>query len=346
MKTQIIKIIPCLLAGFILSACVGAVTVPEGKGEPANPCIANPFGDSCDSADFNDARKAVCVGSNSERCIPIITRVCEADSLDALCADRETYYSAQRRACLGNNTDPRCELTITRVCDADSLDAVCNGLTAYFPMQRTICTDEINSDRCLPIIARICGMNAFDALCQLSNLTLDDLPAPSNSSFLKTSFNTPFGRCSRSDSSAGDAVTSCFVAIPLTINIIPLNNTNTGTATYAGSVSIQHIDNHDGAMCNQGRCRDNFFQALTENIDIIVDFRNSTLSYSGFVSSSDNPFNINGNFTDRGILTGKVNFRSAETPLYGLIGQVEAIGVFSNGHGFAGGFTATRQPAE
>ncbi len=30
MKTQIIKIIPCLLAGFILSACVGAVNLPAG----------------------------------------------------------------------------------------------------------------------------------------------------------------------------------------------------------------------------------------------------------------------------------------------------------------------------
>ena len=38
MKTQIIKIIPCLLAGFILSACVGAVNIPsdvaEKKTEP------------------------------------------------------------------------------------------------------------------------------------------------------------------------------------------------------------------------------------------------------------------------------------------------------------------------
>ncbi len=33
MKTQIIKIIPCLLAGFILSACVGAVNVPSEIAE-------------------------------------------------------------------------------------------------------------------------------------------------------------------------------------------------------------------------------------------------------------------------------------------------------------------------
>ncbi len=33
MKTQIIKIIPCLLAGFILSACVGAVNLPSSETE-------------------------------------------------------------------------------------------------------------------------------------------------------------------------------------------------------------------------------------------------------------------------------------------------------------------------
>ncbi len=33
MKTQIIKIIPCLLAGFILSACVGAVNIPSSVAD-------------------------------------------------------------------------------------------------------------------------------------------------------------------------------------------------------------------------------------------------------------------------------------------------------------------------
>ncbi len=97
MKIQIIKIIPCLLAGFILSACVGSVSVPaddmkkmddpetqkmvevetetmvEPKIPPPNPCIANPFGDGC-----NDyGQQSFCgirANAGDSRCATILGR--------------------------------------------------------------------------------------------------------------------------------------------------------------------------------------------------------------------------------------------------------------------------------
>ena len=162
MKTQIIKIIPCLLVGFILSACVGAVNLADGA---THPCIATPFSDTCGGAEFNDARKAACIGSNSNQCAPIITRVCEADSLDALCADRETYYSAQHTACRGESDSARCALTITRVCDANPLDALCTGKEAYYSVQKTACESEPNSYRCTATYTRVCDGDVFSPYC-------------------------------------------------------------------------------------------------------------------------------------------------------------------------------------
>ncbi len=181
MKIQIIKIIPCLLAGFILSACVGAVNVPEGAVDsiktsvedkepepivvkPANPCIANPFGDTC-GADFNNARKAICTESNSNQCAPIIKRVCEADSLDALCADEESYFLAQYATCRRNNTNPRCALTIRRICDNNIFDRLCDGLATYYPAQKTACASELNSARCVSTIRRVCENDIFNRYC-------------------------------------------------------------------------------------------------------------------------------------------------------------------------------------
>ncbi len=427
MKTQIIKIIPCLVAGFILSACVGAVNLAEGaldSPETAlinrcimddnanasscasivedNPCITDPFDVACDitftnfyktaqanrisfcrdnydsdfcqsagdaiknicladpfdslcfivsASSYNNARETTCADEpTSSRCEATVYRVCFSDSFNTLCLGNERYYHAQQRACTNNNTDPRCESTIARVCSVDSLDAVCNGLTAYFPMQKTACADEPNSSRCHPTIVRVCGLNAFDALCQLSNLTLRDIPTRPNGFFSQNTVNmrdnTPSASCSRSYSSSTGARSSCYVHIPNIISIKPLNDANTGTATYAGSVVLQHLDNHFSPNCNRDRCRYNYKRSLTKNIDIIADFGNNTLSYSGDWGSSDTAFNINGNFTDRGILTGTVNFNTTEAPLIGLIGQDEAIGVFSTGNSnkkFAGGFTATRE---
>ncbi len=421
MKIQIIKIIPCLLAGFILSACVGAVNIPSSVAEkktesdpvikktavviiddkePAHPCIANPFRDTCDSADFNNARKAVCVGSNSERCAPIIKRECESDSLDALCDGLEKYFTAQYRACESDNMNPRCNSTTARICKVDSLDAICNGLetyftmqyeackaynydhrcnsttarvcgadsldiicnglTAYFPAQKIACETVPNSERCAPTRARICHETPFSALCQSNNLTGYDLRLMSGLldgiGGIFDSYNEPpTAYCSYTRSRRGEVYNQyvCIIEIPELIDIQPLNDTNTGTATYAGSVWFQYAFNP--ALIDIGHRSDNPLNtisdnnpAITKNINIIANFDDKTLTYSGNLGSGDNPFNINGSFTDRGILTGTVDFKSIESPLIGLIGQDEAIGIFRvhaliGNKSFAGGFTATRE---
>ena len=146
----------------------------------------------------------------------------------------------------------------------------------------------------------------------------------------------------------------CIAKIPNLINIKPLNNTDTGTATYAGLVVVQHGGNYSSRDSNGYT----YNSALTKNIDIIVNFDDKTLSYSGnlvfrdasraYSQSASYKFSINGDFTDRGILTGIVNFNSygfwdTKAPLIGLIGEDELIGIFSSKESFAGGFTATRQ---
>ena len=197
MKNQPTKIITCLVAGFILSACVGVINVPSSVAEaldkkteqdpvvekdttviiddkepepiaiePANPCIANPFGDTCGSAEFNDAREAICLTEReSHRCLAIISAVCEADSLDALCDGKKAYFTAQYATCENEPNSERCEPTIVRVCGADSLDALCDGLAKYFTAQKTACEGEPNSERCKVTIKRVCGGDSLDVIC-------------------------------------------------------------------------------------------------------------------------------------------------------------------------------------
>ncbi len=500
MKTQIIKIIPCLLAGFILSACVGAVNLADGtiaeantknteletqtpkklvikEPEPqdkkvieavevkpiisvetkpisANPCLINPFGDTCGGAEFNDAREAVCLTEReSHRCRVIIPLVCDADSLDVLCAGDETYYNEQRSACLANKTDPRCTLTITRVCGADSLDTlckeiteyfpvqkiacagesmsvrckttisricnanaldtlckgqkkyysvqyricvrepnsdrcaptimricninlldtICNGVETYYPAQKTACADKPNSDRCAPTVARVCDTNPLDALC---NGLVAYYPAQENAcatdgysdsrcapTIARICVETPFNTLCQSKNLTlhdidYDYVTTeddfpsseclhnrCSVSIPSVIDIKPLNDTNTGMANYAGRISLTRNNRY----CTS--CRG--FGGTSNNLVLIVNFNDNTLTYSGtlrFINSHSSRFNIsldiNGNFTDRGQITGTVNYNFVQATLRGLIGQNKAIGVFSSNHGhqaFAGGFIATRE---
>ena len=430
MKTQIIKIIPCLLAGFILSACVGAVTIPSSVAEkktgsepivldpatilinrcimddnandascaPAvteNSCITDPFGAACDLTftDFYETARAnrisfcrkdstnnlcvsavksvcdespldadLCFNDNtyyqsqesmcetdptSPLCETTVSRVCGRDSLNVLCAGNETYYTAQKTACETYSTDTRCAQTIARVCSVDSLESLCVGEVAHFTAQKTACADESNSPSCPLIITELCDKTPFDTFCQSTNLTLRDIPISLHGGFQTTSDNTPRGSC-YANGYFTSYYAGCWSHVPNVINIQPLNNTNIGTAIYAGAVTVQYASNSTRNYRRREYVYD-YKPALTQNIDIIANFGDNTLSYSGDLVSNSNPFNINGNFTDRGIITGTVDFRGSETILYGLIGQNEAIGVFSDGSGnssFAGGFTATRQPAE
>ncbi|MCA8836001.1 MAG: transferrin-binding protein-like solute binding protein [Proteobacteria bacterium] len=566
MKTQIIKIIPCLLAGFILSACVGAVTVPPDVADkvikPANPCIANPFGDTCATEEFNDARKAVCMGSNAERCAPIIKRECEADSLDALCDGLAKYFTARKTACGSEPNSERCTATTERVCRADLLDAYCTNSTKYHPMQKTACESEPNSERCKatyaricaddifnpycadaqahysaretacrsepnserckatyarictnsvlssycvnseahhpaqktackryplsdqcrPTITRVCGADVLDTLCRLTRyynarvaacisnntdprcashiagecssnpfhticlglpeyftarFTECELYEYNKRSYIRTQDKRYYTQFSRTDGQCApttervcggdDALNSycdgltqyeparkaacnsdnpdprcppimaqlcidtpfdtacqknnltyydlydlsvslsfntwrrlptqyicnhnqftrspnCYFNLSTTINITPLNDTNTGTATYTGGLRIVY-DNNDYSEAERADPNYEYeYENQTTNINLVVNFGDNSLSYSGMIAT--NAFSINGNFTDRGQITGTANFRDTEATLFGLIGQTEMIGAFATGYkdkAFTGGFTATRE---
>ncbi len=295
-------------------------------------CDADSLDRLCDGeAAYYPAQKTACESTpDSSQCAPIIasliTWICDADSLDALCAGNKTYFPAQEIACTSEPNSDRCAPIVARTCEANVLNGLCNGKATYFTMQKTACEREPNSASCAPIIVGLCVEIPFDALCQSVNLTLRDLPALPNDNFRITNYSSPSGRCSN--------FSNCFVRIPEVIDIKPLNNTNTGMATYTGLIALSYLSGVDWN--------------INESIDIIANFDNNTLSYSGNLGTFSYPFSINGNFTDRGLITGKAILRSREVSLIGLIGQNKAIGVFadegrSRMGSFAGGFTATRQ---
>ena len=440
MKTQIIKIIPCLLAGFILSACVGAVNVPSSVVESAtqtpkksvvryaiplteeerqaeaeklaerdrldderraklakelaefeeekrlaevaeseryNACRTNPFEDTCyeDGDDFIYEREEICEDeTQSARCESIVAYVCRNDSRD--------YFGRKRKLCRYHEADKaRAEAEAKRIQDAnDRAIAIENNKRAaesrkvanantcarnpfasvcgesFNTARETACITEPNSNRCEPTIARVCAADDSGALCRSSNLKMRDLPVgPSNrfSAATGVSFSSSCGYY------------GCRAGYPSIINIAPLNDNNSGMATYAGELLLDHYSNNSIFGRND---------RITKNIDIIVDFDNNMLSYSDSYTVTDNTgmvgfnyihsyvsknFRINGSFTDRGQITGSVTFGTGNGHLIGLIGQNEAIGVFVynvvhqgqggggliNGArgGFAGSFTVTRE---
>ena len=144
--------------------------VVESKPTPPNPCIANPFGNTCGTV-FNTARESVCAGElNSDRCAPTIIRVCERDSyygvLDDLCVGMSTYYPEQERLCaLSWGSSEKCNPTFDRVCGADIFNALCKRHERSFSAQKMACADEINSERCLSTILRICRNDIFNPYC-------------------------------------------------------------------------------------------------------------------------------------------------------------------------------------
>ena len=313
----------------------------------ASVCGADIFDSLCNSIEtYHPEQKRICESEpSSPRCGQTVFRVCRANPFDSLCDNNETYYYVKETTCADEPSSPRCAQTIMRVCGDNPFNSLCDDNQTYFPAKEMTCASEPNSRRCHPTIARVCGETPFNTLCQSVNLTLRDFPMESYfieiggkmllRFFNFNTFRTSIGQKTLHSNCFNGQGGGCFIVIPEVINIKPLNDTNTGTATYAGSISLQFYSNTQNNIYNA---------PLTQDIDIIADFGDNTLSYSGNLGSSDNPFNINGNFTDRGILTGTVDFRSSETMLYGLIGQDEMIGVFAaESGGFAGGFTATRE---
>ena len=328
----------------------------SARDDIKNICLADPFDSFCfflSASSYNNARETTCAGEkDSPRCETTISRVCSTDSFNALCVGNETYYPAQKRVCESEPNSERCRLTLARVCTDDIFNPYCVNAEAYHPARMTACESEPTSARCRPTIERVCPETPFNTLCQSVNLTLSDLPA---SNHILRSGNLKEGTCLWDDFRPFHI---CYgVILPDVINITPLNDTNTGTATYTGVLSVY------------GERGYNFDD---RNIDLIVNFKDKTIITSGnlyrlpsdFVAS----FSINGSFTDRGQITGTFTLQrygiesALEAELIGLIGQEEIFGGFANGESlpprfscrtdyrcgnkFAGGFTATRQPQQ
>ncbi len=89
---------------------------------------------------------------------------------------------------------------------------------------------------------------------------------------------------------------------------------NKGIVIYAGSATVVYQNTH-GYEKNQ-----------TENIDVIVNFDNKTIRYSGQVAG--NSFSIDAEFDDDGVGSGEVFFGNSEFPVEISIGQYEIKGTF------------------
>ncbi len=303
-------------------------------------CTADPTSTSCFLGVYADAHKIACTAEpNKDSCF-LATLSCRSKPLEEICIGYEDSYSAQEEICRRERNSERCAPVITRICDADSLNDFCSGNATYFTAQKSACVGDNSDSRCDRIIMNLCYKIPFDTLCQSKNLTRLDFGG-SHETTTGNSIRTACGNYSYRGSAN---IIHCFAYIPSVIDIKPLNNANTGIATYSGSILLQAASFDDGGSSHN------------KNIDIIADFDNNTLTYSGNFDPSAqtlgpailNPFSINGNFTDRGIITGSVNFRGITGSLNGLIGQNKTIGAFSrNGNGgqasFAGGFIATRE---
>ncbi len=296
-------------------------------------CNKNLFQDFCNSNLNIIARERVCQDEpNSDRCAPIVARVCDVDFLDMLCSKQENYFSRQYQTCKSEPTSPRCAPTVLRVCAVNAFDKICDNNKNYYSFKETACAGKPNSEKCAPTVARVCDKNAFGVFCQSVNLTLEDIPELPYDYFHTRGSGNPSGSCG--GRTFDSSYYGCTGLIIRHINIKPLNNTNRGTAIYAGHVNFAYFSNSNQNISS------------SQTVDITADFDNNTLSYSGnLVSSSSSvfAFSMDGAFTNRGLITGTVNFDSSEGQLLGLIGQDKAIGVFSNKVLFAGGFTTTRQ---
>ncbi len=173
MKTQIIKIIPCLLAGFILSACVGAVNLAEGAVDTIKinteteeePIVVDPqvaLINRCTTKDL----------ANDASCAPIVAdHPCIEDPFGGACDITFTdYYKIARvnriSFCRGNPTHNLCTGAIESVCNDNPLDAdLCFNDNTYHKTHEQMCEADPTAPRCQTTVSRICKGNVFHGFC-------------------------------------------------------------------------------------------------------------------------------------------------------------------------------------
>ena len=180
MKIQIIKIISCLLAGFILSACVGAVNLAEGavdnikintKEEPIvddkdpEPIVVDPevaLINRCTTKDL----------ASDASCAPIVAdHPCIEDPFGGACDITFTDYYKTAQAnrisfCRENPTNNLCTGAIKNICDKTPFDAdLCFSNNAYHQTHESMCEADPTAPHCETTVSRICKGNVFHGFC-------------------------------------------------------------------------------------------------------------------------------------------------------------------------------------
>ena len=180
MKIQIIKIIPCLLAGFILSACVGAVNLAEGAVENIkNNTKEEPIVDDKDPEPIVVDPEAVLINRciiddnlKDSSCAPIVDDTpCITDPFGVACDITFTDYYKTAQAnrisfCRENPTNNLCVNAIKNVCTDNPLDAdLCFNDNTYHKTHESMCEAEPTAPRCETTVSRICKGNVFHGFC-------------------------------------------------------------------------------------------------------------------------------------------------------------------------------------
>ena len=173
MKIQIIKIIPCLLVGLILSACVGAVNLAEGavKNTKSNteteeePIVVDPevaLINRCTTKDL----------ATDASCAPIVAdHPCIEDPFGGACDITFTDYYKTAQAnrisfCRENPTNNLCTGAIENVCTDNPLDAdLCFNDNTYHKTHEQMCEADPTAPRCQTTVSRICKGNVFHGFC-------------------------------------------------------------------------------------------------------------------------------------------------------------------------------------
>ena len=167
MKIQIIKIIPCFVAGFILSACVGAVNVPSSVAEKkteSEPIVLDPETILINRCIIDDNLK-------DSSCTPIVAdKPCITDPFGVACdlTFANFYKTAQANRisfCRKNPTNNLCTGAVKNVCDKTPFDAdLCFSTNAYYQTHESMCEADPTAPRCETTVRRVCSSDPLNAV--------------------------------------------------------------------------------------------------------------------------------------------------------------------------------------
>ena len=138
---------------FILTACVGSITVPTIVSNPNTQsfCEANPFRHSCNQEASENARQK-------------IIAECEAGQDSNLCGDATAY------SCYLNPKNPQCDTVVKDFCEANPFRQQCiqNEFESAREKIITECTTDDSGNLCGEATGYSCYVNPNGVLCERS----------------------------------------------------------------------------------------------------------------------------------------------------------------------------------